>query len=517
MSTKLRTINREANMKRLLLFATMTINFSLITISLFSQSCLPEGITFTTQAQIDSFQICYPGCTEIEGNVEIYGDDITNLNGLYVLTSIGGTLDITWNPSLLSLNGLDSLTSIGGNLKINHNIFLESLAGLNSLISVGGSIELNYNSSLESLSEFIHLISIGGDLQISNNETLINLAGMNILTSVGGALDINNNQTLSEISGLNFLTSIGGFLSIWDNLSLSDISGFGSLTNIGEYLEINNNDSLENLSGFSVLNIIGGSLRIVENNALTSLSGLENIYAESIFGLIIYSNSSLSSCEVESVCEYLTTFSGWNDIHDNAPGCNYPEEVMEACDGVCLPFGITFSWQEEIDNFQVNHPGCAEILGDVVINGGDITNLDSLNILTYIYGDLGIGGNPSLTNLSGLENLTSIGGSLLIIENDNLNSLESLANLTYIDGGLNISKNDVLFSLSGLDNIDAAFISDLYIYNNALLSTCDIESVCSYLAAPNGAIYIIDNAPGCIDQEEVEDACFTEIEELTLF
>ena len=33
--------------------------------------CLPEGITFTTQEQIDNFQTNYPGCTEIEGDVYI--------------------------------------------------------------------------------------------------------------------------------------------------------------------------------------------------------------------------------------------------------------------------------------------------------------------------------------------------------------------------------------------------------------------------------------------------------------
>ena len=50
--------------------------------------CLPEGITFTTQEEIDNFQSNYPGCNEIEGDVEINGDDITNLNGLNVLTSM---------------------------------------------------------------------------------------------------------------------------------------------------------------------------------------------------------------------------------------------------------------------------------------------------------------------------------------------------------------------------------------------------------------------------------------------
>ena len=68
----------------------MLIIFVLISypVSVSSQSCLPEGIIFETQAQIDSFQILHPNCTEIEGGVEINGDDITNLNGLNVLTSV---------------------------------------------------------------------------------------------------------------------------------------------------------------------------------------------------------------------------------------------------------------------------------------------------------------------------------------------------------------------------------------------------------------------------------------------
>jgi hypothetical protein len=49
-------------------------------------TCLPEGINFTTQAQIDNFQTNYPGCTEIEGDVLILGSNITNLTGLSVLT-----------------------------------------------------------------------------------------------------------------------------------------------------------------------------------------------------------------------------------------------------------------------------------------------------------------------------------------------------------------------------------------------------------------------------------------------
>ena len=69
-------------MKKLTLII-LTFSFLLFTFYLNAQSpCLPEGITFTTQEQIDSFQINYPGCTEIEGDVQICGNDITNLNGL---------------------------------------------------------------------------------------------------------------------------------------------------------------------------------------------------------------------------------------------------------------------------------------------------------------------------------------------------------------------------------------------------------------------------------------------------
>ena len=79
-------------MKKLSLITAISIYFLLLTYNSFSQPCLPEGITFTTQAQIDYFQNSYPDCTEIEGDVLIEGNDITNLDGLNVLTMVGGNL-----------------------------------------------------------------------------------------------------------------------------------------------------------------------------------------------------------------------------------------------------------------------------------------------------------------------------------------------------------------------------------------------------------------------------------------
>jgi len=70
----------------------------------------------------------------------------------------------------------------------------------------------------------------------------------------------------------------------------------------------------------------------------------------------------------------------------------------------------------------------------------------------------------------------------------------------------------VLSSIEGISNIEAAsIIHHLNIRNNPLLSTCEVESVCDYLANPNGNISIFNNALGCNSKEEVEEACFVSI------
>ena len=68
------TLNSGAMKK--LLFVTFILIFCCVWLS--AQPCLPNGIEFNTQAQIDSFQINHPNCTEIEGGVSISGNDIVD-------------------------------------------------------------------------------------------------------------------------------------------------------------------------------------------------------------------------------------------------------------------------------------------------------------------------------------------------------------------------------------------------------------------------------------------------------
>lgn len=238
-------------------------------LELFSQPCLPDGITFNSQVQIDSFQINYPNCDEIEGDVIILGDDITNLNGLIVLTSIGGDLLINSNDNLTSLTGLEGLNFIEGDLSIGY-------------ISIFGG-----NWALTTLSGLENLDSIGGNFLIYNNP-IINLVGLDNLLSIGGDLTIHSNFSLTNLTGLDNLASIGGSLSINFNYSL------------------------------------------------TSIAGLENIDAATLEDLTINVNTSLSTCEVESICSYLASPNGIIYIHNNASGCNNPDEVADACETVSV-------------------------------------------------------------------------------------------------------------------------------------------------------------------------------------
>src|SRR5210317_1493582 len=89
----------------------------------------PDYLSLNTQQDVDDFPINYPNCTEIDGFVHLYGEDISNLNGLQSLTSIGGYVSINWT-SLTDLSGLDNLISIGGYLVIVQNDLLTNLTGL---------------------------------------------------------------------------------------------------------------------------------------------------------------------------------------------------------------------------------------------------------------------------------------------------------------------------------------------------------------------------------------------------
>jgi len=228
--------------------------------------------------------------------------------------------------------------------------------------SIGGSLIIGSyyggNPSLTSLTALTGLTCIGGDLIIVNNNTLNSLTGLNNVTSIGGDLHINKNSFLTSLSGLNSLLSVSGSLII------------------GSYY--GGNPSLTSLTGLNTLSGIGGDLNIIGNPALTSLTGLDNIEASSIMDLYIYDNNSLTTCEVNSICEYLVSPSGYVLIYGNAAGCNSQQEIETAC-------GV---WMEE-NKLSENHvniypnPTHGKITIEYTSNGHfSILNLSGQELIT---------------------------------------------------------------------------------------------------------------------------------------
>jgi hypothetical protein len=196
--------------------------------------------------------------------------------------------------------------------------------------SIGGHLAIKDNIAMTSLSGLDNVTSIGEHLVINENDTLTSLTGLDNVTSIGGGLSINDNIAMTSLSGLDNVTSIGGHLAIKDNIAMTSLSGLDNVTSIGGSLEINDNDALTTLTGLDNVTSIEGGLEIFYNDALTSLTGLDNIDHSSISKLYIQENNNLSTCEVQSICDYLINPTGVISIFNNAPGCNSQEEVEEA-------------------------------------------------------------------------------------------------------------------------------------------------------------------------------------------
>lgn len=265
-------------MKIKLLLLSTCILFVFCTAS--AQGCLPIGIKFETQRQIDEFPLNYPGCFEIIGDVLIESDNtnsISNLDSLSQIISIGGYLKIWKNESLNNLHGLNNLSYVGKDLEIVLNKKLLNLKGLNNLTTINDYLKVNYNPSLTSLIGLDSIKTIHNNLSIRSNNALMNLHGLEMLDTIIGNFSIIKNEALLNLDGLNNLTSIGESISIRDNNSLNNISGLNNLQTVNGIFDIYDNSSL---SDFSTLeNIIPDKqmTMIIDSQMKAEIRSKENV------------------------------------------------------------------------------------------------------------------------------------------------------------------------------------------------------------------------------------------------
>ena len=392
----------------------------------YAQSCLPSGITFTTQQQIDDFSSNYPSCTTIEGLVNIGsigvgGSNITNLNGLSMLTNIEGSLTFAVT-SLTNFTGLTNLASVGENLFISYNSALTSMIGLESLSSIGGDLEIVSNPLLENLLGLNNLTAVGGNLEIRvSGGILQNLNGLQGLTSVGGYLSIESNVGLINLEGLNNLQSINGNLRIGSNPNLTSLNGLNNLSSIDGYLYIRDNSNLLNLNTLENLTTVEGLIYISGNPSLISIIGIKNINPNLVIAsnisnadLEISRNPLLSICHVQSICGILEITGRTKDIHDNASGCNTTSEIENAC--AVLPVSSYLLSDSSITIFP--NPSESEInIRFSNVNYGNNYNIAIFNVIGKKIGNYNklVNGNNIKLNISTLPS----GVYFITIEFDN--------------------------------------------------------------------------------------------------
>ena len=140
--------------------------------------CPQDSYFFTTQVEVDAFP---QNCDSVLDRLTVANStDITNIDALANLTSVGGDLYIYENAALTNLGGLANLTSVGDELYIGINTALANIDGLAKLTSVGGFLNIANNTALTNCQGIAPVLgwpngppadSVVGDITISRNAT----------------------------------------------------------------------------------------------------------------------------------------------------------------------------------------------------------------------------------------------------------------------------------------------------------------------------------------------------------
>ena len=508
--------------------------------NLIAQSCLPFGITFSNQEQIDNFPANHPNCTEIEGKVIIEsGPYIKNLNGLSGVTTIGEYLFIWHNDSLTNLIGLDSLEQVGEEIRIYNNDALESLTGLERLKNVGERFLISDNNTLINLKGLINLSNIGEYISITKHPLIKNLEGLDSLKYLPDGLKVMFNDSLISLTGLQGLDSLGGNLKISYNDQLTDLSGINNIKSINEDLYIDGNDQLMNFSGLESLKFVGGRINITSNNKLKSLSGLDSLECIGI-SLRLYRNDSLENLgglsnlkSVDQITinenlsvvnflglenleflksivitnnESLLSLSGLDNINSDSVEYLNISNNNSLSDCAINSFCNLLSNPNSVIKIHHNDTGCnspPEIaskcgftmpclpLGDYYLCTQQEIDSFQSNYpgCTELQGNVIIQGDEIL-NLNGLDSIISISSSLNLFETKELSTLSGLDNLLSIGRDLSFSQNDSLLDLTSLENLTLVS-RELFIEKNTLLT--DLNGINNIEAEQLESLYIIDN------------------------
>lgn len=453
------------------LVATISVNSPYV--HLISDSVATPGtLNYLEEIQLPSNQFIFEVTENLEPGIVEFQIHFTWENGVGYTTKFNLFIG---HADVLLVRDEDNISiCLETGVKKIQDAYLESLDTLGFLTSYW-DLEVMGDPTADFIQSFPAVIWFTG----ADEENTLSENNQSILAGYldnGGQLFLSGQDISDELAGTDFLGNYLFTEHIQDTWSGNEtIKGMeNDPIGNGQIYQVNQGDGIASQNSMSVIGPLGDAYKVFGYNP--SMEGAATRFDNNTYKTVFFAFGFEAINGFENRTEILGRI--LNDYFI----IPHP----------CLPEGITFSSQEQIDNFESGYPGCIEVEGDVTINGDDILNLDGLEVLTAIGGDLTITGNDLLNDLSGLVELKSIGGKLEIIANESLTSL------------------------AGLDSVAAASITDLSIYYNFELSECAIASICEYLDAPNGIVEIHDNKAGggCVSQAQVSDICTVFIPEM---
>ncbi len=332
-----------------------------------------QNLVLSTQQQVDDYFVNYPGCTELNNQLNIGGEDITNLNGLNGITYCR-RITIANNPLLSNIDGLNSLTSIDaiGEIRILNNPLLENLNAFNNVTVDNQSntqidITITDNAQLTSINGLQGLQGYSSYIRIENNDLLPNIDGLNGIIGIED-LFIEGNDSLTNIDGLSGpdYEGVRGVFYFVDNDAVSSISS--SAYDDPTDIRIRNNEMLTNIDRFF--------------NDMVEENGFLNL-------LIIENNPNLSFCSTDFICSVLADLVTIQ-VSNNDVGCDTIFEIGNACgvsyndncEGNSIPEIILEEPIQANTNFATTSsstPSCNDENRDDVwfrFNSGDLENVD---------------------------------------------------------------------------------------------------------------------------------------------
>ena len=134
----------------------------------------------------------------------------------------------------------------------------------------------------------------------------------------------------------------------------------------------------------------------------------------------------------------------------------------------CPPGTLSLQNQASVATFATNYPDCTEINGTLFV-GGSVENIDALDGIQKVLGDLIFTGNNTLMDISGLNQLDTITGNFFINNNNSVTAISGFSSLDWIGGTTIISNNSDLESISGFGNLET--VGTFQILTNAALQS----------------------------------------------